>query len=49
VLTEWPEYAAVAPADALTAMVGRAVVDARNLLDSGPWRDLGVAFQGIGR
>jgi len=25
------------------------VVDARNLLDSGPWRDLGVAFQGIGR
>ena len=49
VLTEWPEYAAVAPGDAVSAMVGRAVVDARNLLDPGPWRDLGVAFQGIGR
>ena len=49
VLTEWPEYAAVAPGDAVSAMVGRAVVDARNLLDPGPWRDLGVGFEGIGR
>ena len=49
VLTEWPEYAAVAPGDAVSAMVGRAVVAARNLLDPGPWRDLGVGFEGIGR
>jgi UDPglucose 6-dehydrogenase len=49
VLTEWPEFTQVVPADAVAAMAGRAVVDARNLLDPGPWRDLGVGFVGIGR
>ena len=49
VLTEWPEYTEVDPSDAVAAMAGRAVVDARNLLDPGPWRDLDVGFVGIGR
>jgi UDPglucose 6-dehydrogenase len=49
VLTEWPEYTEVVPSDAVAAMAGRAVVDARNLLDPGPWRDLDVGFVGIGR
>ena len=49
VLTEWPEYAAVDPAAAVAGLVGRAVVDARNLLDPGPWRTLGCGFEGVGR
>jgi len=49
VLTEWPEYAAVDPAAAVAGLVGRAVVDARNLLDPGPWRALGCGFEGVGR
>jgi len=49
VLTEWPEYAAVDPAAAVAGLVGRAVVDARNLLNPGPWRALGCGFEGGGR
>ena len=49
VLTEWPEYAAVDPAAAVAGLVGQAVVDARNLLDPGPWRTLGCGFEGVGR
>ena len=49
VLTEWPEYAAVDPAAAVAGLVGQAVVDARNLLDPGPWRALGCGFEGVGR
>jgi len=49
VLTEWSEYAAVDPAAAVAGLVGRAVVDARNLLDPGPWRALGCGFEGVGR
>jgi len=49
VLTEWPEYADVDPAAAVAGLVGQAVVDARNLLDPGPWRTLGCGFEGVGR
>ena len=48
VLTEWPEFAEVDPAEALGAMAAPAVVDARNLLDSGAWRSAGFAYTGTG-
>ena len=34
---------------AVAGLVGQAVVDARNLLDPGPWRALGCGFEGVGR
>ena len=49
VLTEWDEFRSVVAADAATAMQGRGVVDARNLLDRDAWKAAGFAYQGIGR
>ena len=49
VLTEWDAFRSVVAADAATAMRGRGVVDARNLLDRDAWTAAGFAYQGIGR
>ena len=49
VLTEWDEFRWVDIAEVKAAMHGRAVVDARNLLERNDWRRAGFEYQGIGR
>ncbi len=48
VVTEWPEYADLAPADVAAAMAGRAVIDARNCLHHAAWARAGFDIRGIG-
>ena len=48
VLTEWGEFATVAPTLVREVMAGATVVDARNLLDPDGWRAAGFAYQGVG-
>ncbi len=49
VLTDWPEYRSLAPAD-LAPVVGRRVIlDARNCLDPATWRAAGWTYRGTGR
>lgn len=49
VLTEWPEYVELDPAEAKT-MVGEArVLDGRNCLDADAWRDAGWRYRALGR
>ncbi len=49
VVTEWPQFRAVAPAALAGAMAGRVVVDLRNLLDADALRAAGLVVSGIGR
>ncbi|MDP9463435.1 MAG: hypothetical protein M3P52_02330, partial [Actinomycetota bacterium] len=49
VLTEWDEFRWLDIAQVAGAMTGRAVVDARNLLDRNDWRRAAFDYQGIGR
>ncbi|HSB88367.1 MAG TPA: UDP-glucose/GDP-mannose dehydrogenase family protein [Ilumatobacteraceae bacterium] len=49
VLTEWDEFRWLDVAAVKAAMTGRAVVDARNLLERNQWRAAGFDYQGIGR
>ena len=49
VLTEWDEFRWVDLAQVKEEMRGRAVVDARNLLERSQWRRAGFEYQGIGR
>lgn len=49
VLTEWPSFVSVDPVAVVDVMARRAVVDTRNLLQPGPWRELGCGFEGVGR
>ncbi len=49
VLTEWDEFADIDPAKVATLMVGRGVVDTRNLLDREAWASHGFDYHGIGR
>ena len=49
VLTEWDEFRWLDIAEVKAAMHGRAVVDARNLLERNDWRRAGFDYQGIGR
>ncbi len=49
VLTEWDEFRWLDIAEVKAVMHGRAVVDARNLLERNAWRRAGFEFQGIGR
>jgi UDPglucose 6-dehydrogenase len=49
VLTEWPEFRDLS-LDQVAAVIGtKALVDARNLLDRDHAKDLGFAYDGIGR
>jgi UDPglucose 6-dehydrogenase len=49
VLTEWDDYRWLDAGKVATSMTGRAVVDARNLLDRSEWRRAGFTYAGIGR
>ncbi len=49
VLTEWDEFRWLEIDQVVGAMAGRAVVDARNLLDRNDWRRAAFDYQGIGR
>ncbi|MEY4560872.1 MAG: hypothetical protein RLZZ618_149 [Pseudomonadota bacterium] len=48
-LTEWPVFQSVLPADAARLMRGRVVIDGRNVLDAGRWAAEGLAVRRIGR
>jgi UDPglucose 6-dehydrogenase len=49
VLTEWDEFRWLDVAKVGESMAGRAIVDARNLLERNDWRRAGFDYQGIGR
>lgn len=49
VLTEWPEFAEMDLAKVADLIGTKAVVDGRNLLDGPALKDLGFAYDGIGR
>jgi UDPglucose 6-dehydrogenase len=49
VLTEWDDYRWLDSGKVAASMAGRAVVDARNLLDRSEWRRAGFTYTGIGR
>jgi UDPglucose 6-dehydrogenase len=49
VLTEWPQFRELSLERVGASMGTRAVVDARNLLDRDVAKDLGFAYDGIGR
>ncbi|MBM3694715.1 MAG: UDP-glucose/GDP-mannose dehydrogenase family protein [Actinobacteria bacterium] len=49
VATEWEEFAALEPAALAAVMRGRAVVDARNLLDRDAVEAAGLEYRGLGR
>jgi UDPglucose 6-dehydrogenase len=49
ILTEWDEFRWLEIDQVAGAMTGRAVVDARNLLDRNDWRHAAFDYQGIGR
>ncbi|HEY0521003.1 MAG TPA: UDP-glucose/GDP-mannose dehydrogenase family protein [Ilumatobacteraceae bacterium] len=49
VLTEWDDFRWLDIAKVAEVMTGRAVVDARNLLERNDWRRAGFDHQGIGR
>jgi UDPglucose 6-dehydrogenase len=49
VLTEWDDFRWLDIAKVAEAMTGRAIIDARNLLDRSDWRKAAFDYQGIGR
>ena len=47
-LTEWPEFTALTP-DSLSGIVARRnIIDARNVLDPGVWREAGWEYRALG-
>jgi UDPglucose 6-dehydrogenase len=48
-LTEWPEYVGLDPADLSALTRRRTVIDGRNALDPATWRAAGWTYRGIGR
>jgi len=49
VLTEWPEFSDVSPAEVRSRLSQPAVVDGRNILDSTAWIRAGFTYKGVGR
>src|SRR5262245_23503292 len=49
IVTEWPELASLASSEVRDAMANPLIIDGRNLLDPGVVRELGFAYEGIGR
>ena len=49
IVTEWPELAGLASAEAREAMRTPLIVDGRNLLDPEAARAAGFEYEGIGR
>ncbi|MDQ0259435.1 UDP-glucose/GDP-mannose dehydrogenase family protein [Sinomonas atrocyanea] len=47
-LTEWPEFRAIDPAEAASRVRRAVVLDARNVLDAAAWRDAGWELRGLG-
>jgi UDPglucose 6-dehydrogenase len=47
-LTEWPEFTALTPGRLAPVVARRNIVDARNVLDPGPWRSSGWNFRALG-
>ncbi len=48
-VTEWPEYCALDPAEAGGLVSGRRIIDGRNVLDPRAWRATGWSYLGLGR
>jgi UDPglucose 6-dehydrogenase len=48
-LTEWPEYKALDPADLGSRVRERVIIDGRNVLDPAAWRAAGWSYTGLGR
>jgi UDPglucose 6-dehydrogenase len=49
VLTEWPEFAAITPADVASRLSSPVVVDGRNVLNPQHWKSSGFQYRGVGR
>ena len=49
VLTEWPEFAAIAPSDVSIRLNNAVVVDGRNVLNPQQWKSSGFQYRGVGR
>jgi len=47
--TEWREYRELDPQTLTPLVRTAAIIDARNVLDSGIWRSAGWTFRGLGR
>ena len=48
-ITEWNEFRALSPVRLRDAMVGRVLVDLRNVFDPVAMRQAGFSYHGIGR
>lgn len=48
-VTEWPEYRAITPAQLKSVMIGNLVLDGRNTLDRDAFKQNGFNYAGIGR
>ncbi|WAM16829.1 UDP-glucose dehydrogenase family protein [Rhodococcus sp. JS3073] len=49
VLTEWPEFRKLQPADIEAVVRKRVLIDGRNCLDPQHWRESGWTYRGLGR
>jgi len=49
VLTEWPEYVGLEPADLSDVVRGRRIIDGRNCLQPATWRSAGWTYRALGR
>jgi UDPglucose 6-dehydrogenase len=49
VLTEWPEFTNINPADVSTRLNNAVVVDGRNVLNPQQWKSSGFQYRGVGR
>jgi UDPglucose 6-dehydrogenase len=47
-LTEWAEFTALTPGSLAGTVARRNIIDARNVLDPGPWREAGWEFRALG-
>jgi len=48
-VTEWPEFRRLQPADVEPFTAGRTIIDGRNALDPAVWRAAGWTYVGLGR
>ncbi|MCX5614608.1 UDP-glucose dehydrogenase family protein [Bombella saccharophila] len=48
ILTEWPEFAALSPADIAPTMKGRLIVDYRQIWQQNDWQKVGFNYHGLG-
>jgi UDPglucose 6-dehydrogenase len=47
-LTEWPEFTALTPGSLSPIVAQRNIIDARNVLDPGMWREAGWEYRALG-